>query len=128
MIYSKTRADSIRAHTDNPPHAHRAPDRHWTDVMKHFWPALVGLAVGAIAMIEPTEGGGFALGLEAGGSISVLTLAIGAVYLPIGAVRRDLGGRGVLAFETMGVLFFGAFALAALLVDPPLAQYLLAAA
>ena len=61
-------------------------------------------------------------------SISALTLAVAAVYLPFGAIRRELGGRGVLAFETMGVLCFGAFALAALLVDPPLAQYLLAAA
>ena len=128
MIDSKTRADGVRAHTDDSPHAHQAPDRRWTDVMQHFWPALVGLAGGALVVIEPTEGGGLALELEAGVSISVLTLAIAAVYLPIGAVRRELGGRGVLAFETMGVLFFGAFALAALLVDPPLAHYLLAAA
>ena len=129
MTEKKTRADGVRDHTDDSPHAHQAPDRRrWTDVMKHFWPALVGLAVGALAVIEPTEGGGLALGLDAGVSISVLTLVIAAVYLPIGAVRGQLRGPGVLAFETVGVLLFGALALSALLVDRQLAHYLLAAA
>jgi hypothetical protein len=37
-------ADKVRDHAtdDNWPHAHQAPERRrWTDVMKHFRPALV---------------------------------------------------------------------------------------
>jgi hypothetical protein len=36
-------ADKIRGHaTGDSPQAHRAPNRRrWTEVMKHFWPALV---------------------------------------------------------------------------------------
>ncbi len=56
MIDSKTLADGVRPHTDDLPHAHQTPDRRWTDVMQHFLPALVGLAVGALAVIEPTAG------------------------------------------------------------------------
>jgi hypothetical protein len=67
MTDRMTRADGVRDHTGNSLHTYQAPDRRrWTDVMKHFWPALVGLAVGALAVIEPTEGGGLALVLEAG--------------------------------------------------------------
>ncbi len=60
MIDSKTRAAEVRVHTDDSPHAHQTPDRRWTDVMQHCLPALVGLAVGALAVIEPAEGGGLA--------------------------------------------------------------------
>jgi hypothetical protein len=37
-------ADEVRDHAtdDDSPHAHQAPGRRrWTDVMKHFWLALV---------------------------------------------------------------------------------------
>ncbi len=130
MTDKKNFADRARDHADDDsPQAHQAPDRRrWTDVMKHFWPALVGLVVGALAVVESTGEGGLVLGMDVCVFSSVLTLVIAAVYLPIGAVRRELGGRGVLAFEMVGALFFGALALAALLVDRQLAHYLLAAA
>lgn len=45
MTDEKNSADGVRDHAtdeDDSPHAHQAPDRRrWTDVMKHFWPALV---------------------------------------------------------------------------------------
>jgi len=36
-------ADKIRGHAtdDDSPHTHRAPNRRWTDVMKHCLPALI---------------------------------------------------------------------------------------
>src|SRR3712207_4002328 len=55
MIDKKTGAEGVRDQPGDAAPAHQTPDRRWTDVMKHFWPALIGLAVGALAVIEPTE-------------------------------------------------------------------------
>jgi hypothetical protein len=42
MTEKESFADKVRDHaTDDSPHAHQTPERRWTDVMKHFWPALV---------------------------------------------------------------------------------------
>ena len=44
MTEKESFADKVRDHAtdDDSPHAHQAPERRrWTDVMKHFWPALV---------------------------------------------------------------------------------------
>jgi hypothetical protein len=43
MTVKEIFADKIRgdATDDDSPHAHRAPNRRWTDVMKHCSPALI---------------------------------------------------------------------------------------
>ena len=46
MTEKESFADKVRDHAtdDNSPHAHQASARRrWTDVMKHFWSALVVL-------------------------------------------------------------------------------------
>lgn len=60
--------------------------------------------------------------------LAVVTVVMAAAYLPIGALRRQLGDPRLLGLEAAGVLAFGALAVAALLADGRLAQYLLAAA
>ncbi|MGH2618722.1 MAG: hypothetical protein ACRDJC_26130, partial [Thermomicrobiales bacterium] len=86
--------------------------------IKNLWPAALGIAIGLLAI----------KGLELDVSLSMLALAIAAIYLPIGAIRRQLGSPDVLLLETLGVTGFGALALGALVVDRQLAQFLLAAA
>jgi hypothetical protein len=42
MIDKNTFVDGVGDHADDSRHAHSTPDRrHWTGVVKHFWPALV---------------------------------------------------------------------------------------
>jgi hypothetical protein len=43
MTGKKSFAHEVRVHAtdDHSPHTHHAPERRWTDVMKHFWSALV---------------------------------------------------------------------------------------
>ena len=42
MIDKNTFADEVGDHAADSRHVHSTPEsRHWTDVMKHFWPALV---------------------------------------------------------------------------------------
>ena len=53
---------------------------------------------------------------------------VAVAYLPIGALRSQLGDPRVLVLETAGMLVFGALALGALLAEGRTAQYLLAAA
>jgi hypothetical protein len=89
-----------------------------TAAIKNLWPTALGIAVGLVTIA----------GLELDVSLSMLALAIAAVYLPIGAIRKQLGSPGVFWLETLGVVGFGALALRALVVDRQLAQYLLAAA
>lgn len=67
-------------------------------------------------------------GLVVGANPSVLALLIAAVYLPIGAVRRQRRGPGQITLATAGVVGFAALALGAVAVDRETAQNLLAAA
>ena len=42
MIDKNTFVDGVGDHADDSHHVHWTPERrHWTVVMKHFWPALV---------------------------------------------------------------------------------------
>ena len=42
MIDKNTFVDGVGDHADDSRHVHSTPERrHRTDVMKHFWPALV---------------------------------------------------------------------------------------
>ena len=42
MIDKNTFVDGAGDHADDSRHVHWTPEGHrWTDVMKHFWPALV---------------------------------------------------------------------------------------
>jgi hypothetical protein len=42
MIDKNTFADEVGDHAADSRHVHSTPEsRHWTEVMKHFWPALV---------------------------------------------------------------------------------------
>jgi hypothetical protein len=92
--------------------------RSLTTAIKNLWPIVLGIAVGLVVI----------QGLELDASLSVLALVIAAIYLPIGAVRKQLGRPHVLWLETLGVIVFAALALGALYVDRQLAQFLLAAA
>jgi len=92
--------------------------RSLTTAIKNLWPIVLGIAVGLVVI----------QGLELDASLSVLALVIAAIYLPIGAVRKQLGRPHVLWLETLGVIVFAALALRALYVDRQLAQFLLAAA
>jgi hypothetical protein len=92
--------------------------RSLTTAIKNLWPIVLGIAVGLVVI----------QGLELDASLSVLALVIAAIYLPIGAVRKQLGSPHVLWLETLGVIVFAALALGALYVDRQLAQFLLAAA
>ncbi|MDF3039016.1 MAG: hypothetical protein K0Q71_1722 [Thermomicrobiales bacterium] len=92
--------------------------RSLTTAIKNLWPIVLGIAVGLVVI----------QGLELDASLSVLALVIAAIYLPIGAVRKQLGRPHVLWLETLGVIMFAAVALGALYVDRQLAQFLLAAA
>jgi len=87
-------------------------------VLKGRWPTLFGIAAGLLV----------AQVLDVGVGLSLVTFYIAAVYLPIGAVRGQLRGLGLITVEIAGVLGFGALALAGLLADRHLAQYLLATA
>ena len=92
--------------------------RSLTTAIKNLWPIVLGIAVGLVVI----------QGLELDASLSVLALVIAAIYLPIGAVRKQIGRPHVLWLETLGVIVFAALALGALYVDRQLAQFLLAAA
>ena len=42
MIDKNTFVDGVGDHADDSRHVHSTPERrHWTGVVKHFWPALV---------------------------------------------------------------------------------------
>ena len=92
--------------------------RSLTTAIKNLWPIVLGIAVGLVVIQV----------LELDASLSVLALVIAAIYLPIGAVRKQLGRPHVLWLETLGVIVFAALALGALYVDRQLVQFLLAAA
>lgn len=95
----------------------------WTDLLMHRWPTALGAALAIFALMnEGADGSTVTAGL------AVATLIMAAAYLPIGALRGQLGSPGLLAVETAGVIVFGTLALAALLADGRPAQYLLAAA
>jgi hypothetical protein len=95
----------------------------WGTVLRRCWPTLVGVVVGTLALVDDGVDGS-----PVTARLAVITLLVAVAYLPIGAVRRQLGDRKVLALETAGVLVFGALALGALLAGGRAAQYLLAAA
>ena len=95
-----------------------AASRPLSAAIKNLWPIALGIVIGLIT-IE---------GLELDASLSRLALVVAAIYLPIGAIRRQLGSPDVLLLETLGVIGFGALALGALVVDRDFATDLLAAA
>ena len=95
----------------------------WGTVLRRCWPTLVGVVAGTLALVDDGVDGS-----PVTAQLAVITLLVAVAYLPIGAVRRQLGDRRVLALETAGVLVFGALALGALLAEGRAAQYLLAAA
>lgn len=95
----------------------------WVKILGHRWPVLVGITLGALALIDDGVDGS-----EVTTQLAVVTIIMAAAYLPIGAFRRQLGNPRVLMLETAGVLVFGGLALGALLAEGRTAQYLLAAA
>jgi hypothetical protein len=95
----------------------------WGTVLGRCWPTLVGVVAGTLALADDGVDGS-----PVTAQLAVITLLVAVAYLPIGAVRRQLGDRRVLALETAGVLVFGALALGALVAEGRTAQYLLAAA
>ncbi len=126
MTDGKGFADGVheRATAGRSSHHHQAPvHRRWVAFLAHRWPILVGIALGTLGLVDDGVNGS-----EVTAQLSVVTLLMAAAYLPIGAFRGQLGNSRVLALETAGVLVFAALALAALVADGRLAQYLLAAA
>jgi len=83
------------------------------------WPAGLGLVLGLLMLVD---------GNVSQASASLLIVLMAVAYPVIGAGRRHLDRPAVLALEIAGILFFGAFVVASLLVDRDVARYLLAAA
>ena len=101
-----------------------APEhRGWAMILRHRWPTLVGIVAGTLALVDDGVDGS-----RVTTQLAVVTVIVAVAYLPIGAVRRQLGDPGVLVLETAGVLVFGALAVGALLAEGRTTQYLLAAA
>jgi hypothetical protein len=101
-----------------------APEhRGWGMILGHRWPTLVGIVAGTLALVDDGVDGS-----RVTTQLAVVTVIVAVAYLPIGAVRRQLGDPRVLVLETTGVLVFGALAVGALLAEGQTAQYLLAAA
>jgi hypothetical protein len=69
-----TRADGVRDHTDDPPHAHR----RWTGVLMHRWPTALGIVVAALAAFDLTDGT----------ELAALTMLMPLVYLGATALDR----------------------------------------
>lgn len=87
------------------------------------WPTGVGLgaALASLAVVAP-------LPEQVQTWISAWCVLLAAViYLTWGTARGDLGDRRLLSAQTAAVLGFGALAIAAVVVDPEAARYVLAA-
>ena len=95
----------------------------WGTVLRRCCPTLLGVAAGTLSLVSDGVNGS-----PVTAELAVITLLVAVAYLPIGAIRRQLGDRRVLVLETMGVLVFAAVAFGALLAEGQTAQYLLAAA
>lgn len=95
----------------------------WVTILRHWWPTLVGIAAGTLALVDDGVDGS-----RVTTQLAVITIIVAVAYLPIGAARKQLRDHRILVLETAGVLVFGALALGALLAEGRTAQYLLAAA
>jgi hypothetical protein len=87
------------------------------------WPTAVGIAAGvaSLAVLAPLPD-------RVQTWISAWWVLLAAViYLTWGTARGELGSRRLLSAQTAAVLGFGAGALAAVVVDPDAARYVLAA-
>jgi hypothetical protein len=101
-----------------------ASEHHgWGTVLRRCWPTLVGVLAGTLSLVSDGVDGS-----PVTAELAVITLLVAVAYLPIGAIRKQLGDRRVLVLETTGVLVFAVLALGALLAEGRTAQYLLAAA
>ena len=91
-------------------------NRGWGTILRHRWPTLVGIAAGTLALVDDGVDGS-----RVTTQLAVITLIVAVAYLPIGALRSQLGDPRVLVLETAGMLVFGALALGALLAEggPP---------
>jgi hypothetical protein len=69
----------------------------------------------------------FADGVPSVPTLAAILAAMQVIYLVFGVVRRRLGDPRVLTLQLAGLLVFGGIALAAVLVTPDVARYLLAA-
>lgn len=92
----------------------------WLRPVRRWWPGLAGLALGIAGLLDiqpwsPSDRTTWIL--------PVFALA----YLIFGAARGQLRRPGVLTLETAGLFGFGALALVALLVDPAVGHYVVAA-
>ena len=74
-----------------------APEhRGWGMILSHRWPTLVGIVAGTLALVDDGVDGS-----RVTTQLAVVTVIVAVAYLPIGAVRRQLGDPGVLVLETM---------------------------
>lgn len=69
----------------------------------------------------------FADGVPSVPVLAAILVAMPVIYLVFGVFRRRLGDPRVLVLQLAGLVVFGGLALAAVLVTPDVAKYLLAA-
>ena len=113
---------TIPTPTTAPPTGPSATTGGALGALKRRWPTGLGVAatVASLALAAP-------LPAHAQTWVSawgVLTAAV--IYLTWGTARGDLATRRWLTIETVGVLSFGALAIAAAATDPDAARYVLA--
>ena len=101
-------------------HADRAEFSPWR-LAARWWPALVGLAIGVIGLIDLQP-------WRRGDPPTLMPIGLALAYLVFGAARGQLHRPAVLRVELMGLAAFTAGALLALLVDPGAGQYVAGAA
>ena len=67
---------------EGPAHGHPSTDRRWTEVLKHRWPTVLGVAVAALTAFDLKVDAGFV------SSLSALTVLMALVYVGAAALDR----------------------------------------
>jgi len=89
--------------------------------LARWWPALVGLAIGVIGLLELQP-------WRRSDPPTLMPIGLALAYLVFGMVRGQLHRPGVLRLELVGLGLFTATVVLALLVDTSVGQYVAAAA
>ncbi|SDM38505.1 hypothetical protein [Allokutzneria albata] len=95
-----------------------------TKTLSHRWPLALGIVLGLSQGLTDVLGGvPWVPSSVTTWMLPVLALA----YLVFGAARGELGQPGVLTTQLLGLLGFGVLAAVALVVEPEIGRYVVAA-